>query len=214
MSDKRQNLSKILNQIGRCPSGHRTMPARAPADVFSVELPPVRSDVFLQKYILHLHRYFSSKDQNINTKYIFRLSSWGWLTCNQQDSAIEFFAVLSKCGFHHYHCQGQPQSFLFNNLFIWKNNGEFWYKCIHHCTWKFRVKLAGHPTVADVFIYRRRPAPERYVATQKKILKNRPVPGRLLNSPVMCKSLKSYDVSFICDHSISRLSVIKPRYPP
>jgi len=41
------------------------------------------------------------------------------------------------------------------------------------------------------------------VTTQKKILKNRPVPGRLSNSPVMCKSLKSYDVSFICDRSIS-----------
>jgi len=39
----------------------------------------------------------------------------------------------------------------------------------------------------------------RYVTTQEKILKNRPVPGRL-----MCKSLKSYDVSFICDHSINR----------
>jgi len=55
---------------------------------------------------------------------------------------------------------------------------------------------------ADVFIYRRRPAPVRYVTTQKKILKNRPVPGRLSNLPVMCKSLKSYDVSFICDRSI------------
>ena len=39
--------------------------------------------------------------------------------------------------------------------------------------------------------------------TQKKILKNRPVPGRLSNSPVICKSLKLYDVSFICDRSIS-----------
>jgi len=52
---------------------------------------------------------------------------------------------------------------------------------------------------ADVFIYRRRSAPVRYVITQKKLLKNRPVPERLSNSPVMCKSLKSYDVSFICD---------------
>ena len=59
-------------------------------------------------------------------------------------------------------------------------------------------------TSADVFIYRRRPAPVRYVTTQEKILKNRPAPGRLSNSPVMCKSLKSYDVSFICDHSINK----------
>jgi len=31
---------------------------------------------------------------------------------------------------------------------------------------------------ADVFIYRRRTAPVRYVTTKEKILKNRPVPGR------------------------------------
>jgi len=58
---------------------------------------------------------------------------------------------------------------------------------------------------ADVFIYRRRTAPVRYVTMQEKILKNRLVPGRLSNSPVMCTSLKSYDVSFICNHSIIRL---------
>ena len=42
---------------------------------------------------------------------------------------------------------------------------------------------------------------------QEKILKNRPVPGRLSNSPVMCISLKSYDVSFICDRSIIEISL-------
>ena len=60
---------------------------------------------------------------------------------------------------------------------------------------------AGHrPMLYDI---RRRPAPVRYVTTQVKILKNRPVPGQLSNSPVMYKSVKSYNVSFICDHSIS-----------
>jgi len=80
---------------------------------------------------------------------------------------------------------------------------------------KIRVISAGHRIIllqrrtvpdrasADVFIYRRRPAPIRYVTTQEKILKNRPVPGRLSKSPVMCKSVKSYNVSFICDRSIS-----------
>jgi len=58
----------------------------------------------------------------------------------------------------------------------------------------------------DVFIYRCRTALVRSVTTQEKILKNRPVPGRLLNSPVMCTPLKSYDVSFICDHSIRNVS--------
>ena len=51
-------------------------------------------------------------------------------------------------------------------------------------------------------MFRRRTVPVRYVTTQEKFLKNRPVPGRLSNSPVMCKSLISYVVSFICDHSI------------
>jgi len=37
-------------------------------------------------------------------------------------------------------------------------------------------------------LYRCRPAPVRYVTTQKKFLKNRLVPGRLSNSLVICKS--------------------------
>jgi len=49
----------------------------------------------------------------------------------------------------------------------------------------------GRDRTVDVFIY-----------TAEKILKNRPVPGRLSNSPVMCTSLKSYDVSFFGDRSI------------
>ena len=56
---------------------------------------------------------------------------------------------------------------------------------------------------SDVIIYRRRPALVRYVTTQEKILKNRPMPGRLSISTVICKSLKSYGVSFfLCDHII------------
>jgi len=43
----------------------------------------------------------------------------------KRTSAIEVFAVLSKCGFHHYHCQSQPQSFFFNNLFLWRNDDKF-----------------------------------------------------------------------------------------
>jgi len=31
----------------------------------------------------------------------------------QRISAFEMFAVLSKCGFHHKHCQCQSESFLF-----------------------------------------------------------------------------------------------------
>jgi len=31
----------------------------------------------------------------------------------QRTSAIEIFAVLSQCGFHHHQCHSQPESFLF-----------------------------------------------------------------------------------------------------
>jgi len=90
------------------------------------------------------------------------------------------------------------------------------------------VKSAGHRTVSGCSLttpygarpgigrcyhIRRRPTPVRYVTTQEKILKNRPVPGRLSNSPVMCKSMKSYDVSFICDHSIRHLSLERIYFP-
>jgi len=48
------------------------------------------------------------------------------------------------------------------------------------------------------------PSPHgRHVATQENILKNRPVPGRLSNSRVICQSLKSYGVSLICDYRIT-----------
>jgi len=82
-------------------------------------------------------------------------------------------------------------------------------KSAGHCTasgWSLTTP-SWHRTVpgrasADDIIYRCRPPPVQYVTTQEKFLKNRPMPGRLSNSPVMCKSLKSYVVSFICDHSI------------
>jgi len=75
----------------------------------------------------------------------------------------------------------------------------FLYTSLHVKTCFIRVKSAGHRTVpglslttptdtvrcrtvpgrasTDVIICRRRPAPVRYVTTQKKILKNRPGPG-------------------------------------
>ena len=97
----------------------------------------------------------------------------------------------------------------------------FFYSSLHVKMCFIRVKSAGHCTVSgwslttpsgqrtvpgrastDDIIYRCRPAPVRYVTTLEKFLKNRPVPGQLSNSLVICKSLKSYVVNFICDHSI------------
>jgi len=55
-------------------------------------------------------------------------------------------------------------------------------------------------TSADVTIYSSQSAPVRYATTQDHILKNSLPPGRLSSSSVMCKSLKSYDISFIYEH--------------
>ena len=70
--------------------------------------------------------------------------------------------------------------------------------------WSLTTPYGARPGIGRCYHIRRRPASVRYVTTQEKILKNRPVPGWLSNSPVMCKSVKSYDVSFICDHSIKQ----------
>jgi len=65
-----------------------------------------------QKYILHLHRYFISKDQKHQHKLYILLEQLRMINM-QRTIAIEIFAVLSKCGFHHNHCQSQPHSVLF-----------------------------------------------------------------------------------------------------
>jgi len=67
----------------------RAMPVLAPADDLWVELPPVRNDVYLQKYILHLHRYFTSEDQ----KYRYEgclINSWN-CAINQSILNISFW---------------------------------------------------------------------------------------------------------------------------
>ena len=60
MCEKSKELSKISVQIGRCPSGHRPM----------FYEPPMRSDVYLQKYILNLYRYVTCEDQKLKFNYI------------------------------------------------------------------------------------------------------------------------------------------------
>jgi len=62
--------------------------------------------------ILHLQRYFMSKDQKHKYKKYISLEKLRVINM-QRTSAIEIFAVLSKCGIHHNHCQSQPKSFLF-----------------------------------------------------------------------------------------------------
>ena len=74
------------------------MPVRAPDDVLWVELPPVRSDVFLQTNILHLHRYFISKHQKHKYKQYISLEQLRMINMHRT-SAIGKNAVSSKCVF-------------------------------------------------------------------------------------------------------------------
>jgi len=79
-----------------------------------------------------------------------------------------------------------------------------------------RVKSACHRTVSGWSINYRPGASRCYIQAPagahticdhaRKNVKNRHVPGRFLNSPVMCKSLKSSGGSFLCDHRTCELN--------
>jgi len=110
-----------------------TMPVRAPADVLRVELPPRRSDVFLQKNILYLHRYFISKPtiiQNINIS-IKQLRMINMQRTSDIDiflqswASVVFITIIVRV---------RLNLLYFYILFLCRNNGEFSYKCNHYCT--------------------------------------------------------------------------------
>ena len=117
------------------------MPVLAPADLLWVELPPVRSNVFCRSIYCIYIDISLQKTKNINTNIYISLEQLRIINM-QWTSAIEMFEVLSKCGFHQHHCQSQPQSFYFINLFLWRNDGKFWYKWIHHCTYSRKIDRA------------------------------------------------------------------------
>ena len=77
----------------------------------------------------------------------------------------------------------------------------------HRAIWfKHLIALFQRDPPGTARCYIQAPTSARTIVnTQEKILKKRPLPGRLTNSPVICKSLKLYPVSFICDHSIKLL---------
>jgi len=144
--------------------------------------------------MIYLKRIFCSLDQV------------RFLSLSLSESAL-IFLISTTCFF------GGMMAFFYINVFLIARENRV--KSAVHLTvsgWSLTM-LAGRRTtsygawsgIGRCPIYIRRPAPVRYVTRQEKILKNRPVPGRLSNSPVICKSLKSYYVSFICDHSITRL---------
>jgi len=118
-------------------AGHRTVPRRRPVGVCTHRTDTGR---LFNIYIVRFQR-------RTGRKYIFGLSSWGWLTCNEQ-VLLNIFAVLSKCVFHHLHCQSQPQSFLFKqtvSLEVWRRILIYIYTSLHV---KICVKSAGHRTVS------------------------------------------------------------------
>ena len=105
--------------------------------------------------------------------------------------------------------------------FFFRNDGEFWCKCMYiiarenlfypwckivwYSAWLISYNTVPGGSLVDIIIYRRPQAPV-IMWPRKRFFFNCPVPGRLLNSPVMCKSLKllkSYDGSLICDHNIT-----------
>jgi len=188
---------------------------------------PVRSDVYLQKYILHLHRYILLlKTNNMNIKIHI---SFEQLRMNsmQRTSAmiIENYAVLRKC-FSPPSLSESASVFLILTTCFFPLLVDEWVRMyiyiiarenlFHSCKnrpWIVRWPadlLQRRPGIVrcrtvpgrdsvDVIIYRRQPAPVRYVTTKEKIIKTRSVSGRLSFLPVICRSLKSSGVSFICD---------------
>jgi len=84
---------------------------------------PLRSEVFLQKYCIYKDISFL-KTKNINTNNIFRLSSWGWLTCNEQ-VLLHFLQSWASVVFITITRRVWLNLSYFNNLFLFRNGGEF-----------------------------------------------------------------------------------------
>jgi len=140
---------------------------------------------------------------------------------------LKFCTILRKCGFHLNHCQSQPQFLYLTTCLFGRMMANF---CINLSivARENSRKIAGHRTVSGWSLtmpaghrstsYGARPGIGRCYHIQicmrymwprkRKILKNRPVPRRLSISPAMCKSLKSYDASFICDYRLTKKNAL------
>jgi len=133
-----RNFQKSSNQLadarpgtGRCPSGHRPMFyesnchrweatcfCRSTYFQFSVFfISSLNIYTLFHKYRIYVNvrsTYFINIDISLlKTKNIYILLAQLRMINMQRTSAIEIFAVLSKCGFYLHHCFSQPQSFLF-----------------------------------------------------------------------------------------------------
>ena len=150
----------------------------------------------LQKNILHLHTYTKNKNTNI---YKFPLSSWAWITYNEEvflkllqsgASMVSTFITakvhLKLSSFNNLFFKGMVVNLDINVYIIARKINCFQSAGLSTGPGRSPTTPAGHrTTLADIIIYRRWPAPVRYVTTQLKILKYRPVPRRVSNSPVI-----------------------------
>ena len=98
------------NRLGTmwCPAGHHT---KALA---------VRSFVYLQKNILHLHRYFTSEDQKYKYKIIY--FAGGWITCNVHmllQVLLKFLQSWAGVVFTFITVRVSARLSYFYNLFLW-----------------------------------------------------------------------------------------------
>ena len=101
-----RNFQKISKQIGqRCPSGYRPMVYESNCHRWEATW------FWWSTYYIYIN-ILLLKTKNIYTKLYISFEQLRIMNM-QPTCAIEFFAVLSKCGFLLYHCQSQSQSFLF-----------------------------------------------------------------------------------------------------
>ena len=111
-----------------CPSGHRPMLYESNCHRWEAKC------ICRSTYYIYIDLSLL-KTKTINTKNIFRLSSWGWITCNEQGllKCLQSLASVSSTLLS----ESASLFLIVTNQFLWNNCSEFWYKCIHHYTWTF-----------------------------------------------------------------------------
>jgi len=78
--------------------------------------------MYLQKYIQRLYTYLTTKEHIYKYKNVNSLDQ----LIMQRTRAINISAVLNKCGFNPITVRDSLSIWYFNNLLLWRNNGESW----------------------------------------------------------------------------------------
>jgi len=143
----------FIVRFQRCPTGHRTVPGRTSYDVWqaprtlqkslnkAADARPGTGRCFMSRTATgEKRRVFAEvhtllKTQNINTKIYISLEQLRMINMQQQVlliflrswASVVSITITVRVSLNLFH---------FNNLFLWRNDGKFWYKWIHHCIWK------------------------------------------------------------------------------